>query len=248
MTTTWGLDLSTNPSSTAAVALEWTPRNAVVVDVRQPLDAAAIVDLIAENEDPWAVDVPFGWAEPFAEMITHHHQGPLPNTLMPAPDEWAVWRKQHIALRQTDLFIRDHPATRVRPLPAAFQLLGATAAMWALIESQLAGRGVFIDRSGSSGRICETYPRAALAAWGHRGIGKASLDALQDRFPWVSMAPSLRASFDNDHARDALVCALVARARQIGATLLPDPAQAAAAEREGWIHVSTIDPRRLLPA
>jgi len=72
-----------------------------------------------------------------------------------------------------------------RPLPAAFQMLGATAAMWSLIEADLAERGVAVDRSGMTGTVCETYPRAALNAWGWAKKGKLTLEDLCRLFPFL---------------------------------------------------------------
>ena len=45
--------------------------------------------------------------------------------------------------------------------------------MWALIEADLAERGVAVDRSGMTGTVCQTYPRAALNAWGWAKKGEA---------------------------------------------------------------------------
>ena len=112
-------------------------------------------------------------------------------------------------------------------------MLGATAAMWVLIEAELARRGVAIDRSGVSGRICETYPRAALAAWDHRPIGKTDLATLEQWFPFLSVAPPWRTALVSDHACDALVCALVARAHGLGRTVPPPHGDLDAASREG---------------
>ena len=46
---------------------------------------------------------------------------------------------------------------------------------------------------------------------------------------------------------DAVVCAVVARARDLGLTIPPrDDDELAAARREGWIHVTDTKPARLL--
>lgn len=243
---TWGLDLSTTPANSAAVALRWDGRMASVDAVHEPLDANGIIELITRTGDePWGVDVPFGWPDAFVALMADRHTQSLPQSLLPAKDDWAGWRTRTIAQRRTDAFLTHHEQVRTRPLPAAFQMLGSTAAMWVLVEADLATRGVEIDRSGLSGRVFETYPRAALAAWGHRQQGKTDLAALEAHFQFLRVDARGRAALGNDHACDALVCALVARARELGRTLGPPEGDLAAARREGWIHVSVQPPSGL---
>lgn len=238
---TWGLDLSTSPRKTAAVALDWGAGIARVTNVIRPLTAPAIIDLIADSGDePWAVDVPFGWPDRFVALMADRARGPLAMSKLPPVDTWNDWRTRQIAQRRTDEFLTTQSRIRTRPLPASFQMLGATAAMWVLIEAELAHRGIFIDRSGISGHICETYPRAALAAWGHRQSGKTYLPTLERLFPFLSVSEGWRTALANDDACDALVCALVARAHSLGRTLPPPDEDLDAACREGWIYVSLL--------
>lgn len=161
---TWGLDVSTNKGKTAAVALDWsTPGEARVVEVRRPLHATDIAPLISDNrESRWAVDVPFGWPDLFVALMTDRHERPLPAEAMPPAADWEKWRTRQVAQRRTDRFLTDDPRIKTRPLPASFQLLGATAAMWVLVEAELVSLGVRIDRAGLEGTVCETYPSAAL--------------------------------------------------------------------------------------
>ena len=183
----WGLDVSTSKAKTAAVALDWAiPGEARVIDVRHPLRAADIAPLIAENqESTWAVDVPFGWPDLFVALMADRHQGPLPVEAIPTLENWEQWRTRQVAQRLTDRFLTDDPRIKTRPLPASFQLLGATAAMWTLVEAQLASLGVPIDRAGLDGNVCETYPSAALAAWGF-GKAKQTWSELQSNFPFLT--------------------------------------------------------------
>jgi len=246
MSRTWGLDMSTSARKTAAVALEWSEGVATVVEVVHPLPAARIIQLMTRHADEtWAVDVPFGWPDGFVHLMSERHDGPLPSDLIPSTESWEIWRTREISQRLTDRFLTDDERIRTRPLPASFQLLGATAAMWSLIEAQLVQAGVDVDRSGVTGRVCETYPRAALAAWTHRGAGKVGLDALRDLFPCLEVTTKHQPAMTSDDVRDALVCALIARARDLRMTILPDDQQIAAARREGWIHVSLDSPDSL---
>lgn len=245
---TWGLDMSTSKAKTAAVAITWKPGEARIVDIRNPLHAADIATLIAEHGDcSWAVDVPFGWPDRFVALMASRHEAPLPLDAMPLDADWEVWRTQQIAQRRTDAFLTTDPRIKTRPLPASFQLLGATAAMWVLIEARLVTLGLDIDRAGIKGSVCETYPRAALSGWGFKSKSKADWPALQRLCPFLTVEPGLEKRLDTDDVCDAVACALVARAREKRQTIQPhDDDELAAARREGWIHVSVQDPRELL--
>ena len=236
---TWGLDVSTKKAKTAAVAIQWSTRGlAHVVDVRHPLRAVDIAPLIAEHKaSRWAVDVPFGWPDLFVDLMADRHKRPLPAEAMPAAADWEKWRTRQVAQRRTDRFLTDHPAIKTRPLPASFQMLGATAAMWVLVEAQLVSLGVQIDRAGLEGTVCETYPSAALAAW-RLGRAKQTWSELQENFDFLTVDTHLLPQLASDDVCDAVVCALVARARDLELTLGPPDNDLAASRREGWIHVS----------
>jgi hypothetical protein len=178
--------------------------------------------------------------------MANRQEHPFPSDGLPAPDTWEELRRKTIAQRRTDAFLTTDERVQTCPLPASFPMLGATAAMWVLIEASLAERGVVIDRSGLAGSACETYPRAALAAWGHRETGKADLATLLRLFPFVHVSPDWNDALSNDDACDALVRALVSRARQLGHTVAPPANDVEAAVREGWIHVSVLPPPRAL--
>ena len=242
----WGLDVSTNKAKTAAVAIDWSiPNEARVVDVRHPLPAADIAPLIAKHKtNRWAVDVPFGWPDLFVALMADRHHAPLPAQAMPAAAAWEKWRTREIAQRRTDRFLTDDPRIKTRPLPASFQLLGATAVMWVLVEAQLVSLGVRVDRAGLHGTVCETYPSAALAAWG-LGKAKQTWSELRSNFAFLTADDNLLARFVSDDVCDAVVCALVARARDLELTIGPPDDELAEARREGWIHVSC-EPRQLL--
>lgn len=245
---TWGLDVSTNKAKTAAVALDWsTPGEARVVDVRRPLPADDIAPLISEHrESRWAVDVPFGWPDLFVALMADRHHAPLPAEAMPGAADWGKWRTRQVAQRLTDRFLTDDPRIKTRPLPASFQLLGATAAMWVLVEAQLVSLGVRIDRAGLEGTVCETYPSAALSAWGF-GKAKQTWPDLQSNFAFLTADKRLHDQLFSDDVCDAVVCALVARARDLEQTIGPPDEELAAGRREGWIHVSC-EPSELLAA
>ena len=83
--------------------------------------------------------------------MADRHDGPLPAEAMPAAADWEKWRTRQVAQRRTDRFLTDDPRIKTRPLPASFQLLGATAAMWVLVEAA-AGLPRRQDRPGWSRR------------------------------------------------------------------------------------------------
>lgn len=181
--------------------------------------------------------MPFGWPDGFVALMADRRDRPLPPALVPDERRWETWRTAEVARRSTDQFLYDHPSVATRPLAASFDRLGATAAIWVLVEARLAAEGVAVDRSGVTGRVCETYPRAAQAAWGHRGFSKPGLEELGAMFPFLRLPEQLTGSLATDDVRDAVVCAVVARARTLGLTILPRDEQLEPARREGWIHV-----------
>lgn len=249
MAVTWGLDVSTNKAKTAAVAIDWsTEGTATVINVVHPLMASDVAPLIAEHQESrWAVDVPFGWPDRFVALMASRHDKPLPVEARPPAADWEIWRTRHVAQRVTDVFLTNDERIKTRPLPASFQLLGATAAMWVLIEAQLADLGVHVDRAGIDGAVCETYPSAALSAW-HLGKAKQTWPELRASFPFLNADPHLLDRFASDDVCDAVVCALIARARDLNLTILPPEADLAASRREGWIHVSCEHKNRLVAA
>lgn len=243
---TWGLDVSTNKKKTAAVALDWsTPGVARLSKVVWPLQSEEIADLIREHQpSTWAVDVPFGWPDKFVGLMCRRHNGPLPPSDIPPREDRESWRTREVAQRVTDRFLTDDERIQVRPLPASFQLLGATAAMWTLVEAELAAGGVAIDRAGLDGLVCETYPAAALSAWG-LDRKKQTWPQLRSNFPFLRENGTDTKTLGSDDVCDAVVCALVARARDLQLTIGPSPADLPLARREGWIHVSCDDRCRL---
>ena len=122
--------------------------------------------------------------------------------------------------------------------------------MWSAIEYDLRACGVDVDRSGMTGRICETYPTAALVAWS-LPKKKPTMALIERAFPFLTIGEHWRKLVSTDDACDALVCAMTARARVLGLTVEPkgrteEPKEHYQARREGWIHITEQDPRALL--
>ena len=114
-----------------------------------------------------------------------------------------------------------------------------------------------MDRIDGSTHVFETYPAAALASWGIERKGSkakskaartkaevariAILNAMERAgHPWLNLelTPWARQELvASDHALDAFISTLVARAAALKHTTLQRPEQCDHAEREGWIHV-----------
>ena len=115
--------------------------------------------------------------------------------------------------------------------------------------------GQSVDRAGR-GVVCEVYPAAALRCWGITPAGAKKrpevlsglVDAIREAMPALVFADGAEdACRSSDHAFDALVCALVARAAMLGTTQLPETdEQRDRARTEGWIMLPTKSPAELL--
>ncbi len=235
---TVGIDLAAEPAGTALVHVVWQPGGAAVVDrVHLRADDAAIVGAVAEA-DRAAMDCPFGWPEPFVEFVNEHRSG---HVSVPMGDAGLVWRRR-LSRRETDL--RCEQATGVHPLSVSADRIAAVAMRGAGVLSQLADQGRDVKRDGS-GLVIETYPAAALRSWGlpyksYKGLGKrealrASVEALVTAAPTLDLGVVQEVIRDSDDVFDALICALIARARVLGLVSLPPVGSETRARREGWM-------------
>lgn len=236
---TLGVDLSTDPRSTGACLLGWTPGGVEILRLapEQPggeLGLEEIVSMIG-RADGAGIDAPFGWPEQFVRAVSGWE----------SMEPWTAIGREPLRYRATDLEVRGKPRL---PLSVSTERLGATAMYCASILSRLKD----VDRSGASGEVAEVYPAAALHKWGLTGSGyKAGAeDARELRIAILSgLMKGLGGALDPGKERemrlagehdmlDALVAALVARAVQLGKTARPATAERRRlAAIEGWIHV-----------
>lgn len=243
---TVGVDLAAAARGTALARVQWQPGGAVVLDVTVGVEDDEIVAALRSPVAKVGIDCPLGWPKAFVELVVAHTEDTLPADVAGVPG----WRVPLVA-RATDRHVREHLG--MIPLSVSADLIGHTALRCAALLAQARVRGVDVARDGS-GVVAEVYPAAALKVWGlpHRGYKGASrmqergrlVDALLELAPWLDLGehePLVRRS---DHALDAVVCALVARAVALGFT---DPPTTRLAMREGWIHVPTVPPAALLP-
>lgn len=103
-----------------------------------------------------------------------------------------------------------------------------------------------------TGRVAETYPAGAIRRWlpedrRYKGKDNAELRASMLRRIEATVPMSFTEDTDrtrcvySDHAFDALLCALVARAVLVEQTAVPPTADRTLAQREGWIAVPVCD-------
>jgi hypothetical protein len=251
---TAGVDLAAQDKNTAACVVEWGSRGPRVELPRAGLDDDTLLDLICDS-DRAGIDAPFGWPQAFADAVAAHQaRDRWPGStaeLRELAEQRASFRRR-LSYRVTDLAIIDDPELSVRPLSVSTDRIGVTTFRCALLLDRLGHeRRVNVDRSGRTGRVAEVYPAAALNAWGlpFKGYkGRAGREVRAELVTAVGRRlgrgfgnDARKMCVDIDHALDALVSALVARAVAVGATSQPDRRQSGAAKSEGWIHVPTDD-------
>lgn len=239
---TAGIDMAAQPAKTAACVIEWGSDRAWVTQVTVGLDDGAIAAFADDRFACVGVDCPFGWPVDFVDAVVAHRSGaPWPGRGRDQSDDRRLLR-----FRRTD----EHVIATIgmNPLSASSSLLGVTTMRWAAVMDAIAGGGRAVDRSGG-GRFAEVYPAAALKCWGlpHGGYKGARnraaalaqvMDAVLAEVPWLSFADDLeRMCRTVDHAFDALIAALVARAVACRRTDGPPPEVMEEARSEGWIHL-----------
>jgi predicted nuclease with RNAse H fold len=246
---TIGVDLAAQPANTALAVLDWGPTGATVTELVVGCTDEDIL-LATAQATKVGIDCPFGWPLPFHRMLTEHHAGHvvLPDGIAPA-----AWRRD-LAMRTTDLLTwREHGN---RPLSVAADLIAYPAMRCAALLGRLAAAGHDVRRDGS-GQVVETYPAASLKQWvfphrGYKGVRGTPtrhdlVTELTRRADWLDLAAHRELCLAADHAFDAVVASLTARACALGLTAWPGPDQAHAAAVEGWIHVPTVALAQLSP-
>ncbi|MEU9731373.1 DUF429 domain-containing protein [Streptomyces sp. NPDC048002] len=232
---TVGIDLSADRSKTAMSVVEWTDGAATVGPPALKCTDDELLDALAalRTGDRAGVDTPFGWPVEFVRAVGAHLAGnPWPGR----GQDSERYRKDHLRYRLTDRIVADAIRPLQAPLPAPFDRIGAMVARWAHLEDELGRRGVRVDRTGG-GRIAEVYPKASRHRWGLLGTPR-NMDTLLATVPWLHCDPPTARAYDaSEHAFDALMCALTARAVARGLTAHPGATELDAARAEGWIHL-----------
>jgi hypothetical protein len=193
------------------------------------------------------IDDPFGWPVPFLDALAAHREGPG----WPTPIDQPLTDYRY---RETDKVVQARTPTGRWPLSVSSDRIAVPAMRCAAILADIAGKrgGPAVARDGS-GLCCEVYPDPALRAWtdeGEASLGGASYkraensasrirlrDALLEQLPIIDPGHRLDLVEAEDDYLDAFLCALVARAAELGLTHAPEPAQRERAQVEGWIHL-----------
>ncbi len=260
-TLTMGVDLASQPEKTAVCILRWGAGPPVLVALcrGRAEDGTALhtkwlsttgYGIRGDYGAPITkigIDAPFGWPEPFLDAVAAYRTGPSwPTGLDNALDL--------CRLRETDRAV--HRRAGKWPLSVSSDKIAVPAMRCATLLTDIAAHAGpdAVSRDGTN-LCCEVYPDPALRRWtdhapeglAHRESYKGS--AASDKR--VALLAALRAQLpfeDGDHLLDrvaleddyldALICALVARAAELGLTYPPEAGtERERAQLEGWIHL-----------
>lgn len=240
---TLGIDLSSQPMKTAACLIDWDSGATKKIEILARVDDEQILRLV-DQCDKIGIDAPFGWPLSFVEFL---NRSSLRST------EWTPHYRDSLCFRITDLRVQEYVG--IRPLAVAADKIGILADKIGILAMRCAGlldRMNVLDRSGS-GEVVEVYPAAALKVWDlpYKGykpknqadvIAKAKLSSMFDNLcadhAWLGASKNdIRQCSHDDHAFDALIASLVARAAHRDLIIRPGEEEAEPAMREGWIAI-----------
>jgi hypothetical protein len=261
-TVTMGIDLAAQARDTGVCLLAWAhaaPPELLMLGRGESAEGAAFDDeWLADTatgrrpEHPGEVtkvgiDDPFGWPVPFIDALASHRDGPV----WPASEEGSTAAFRH---RETDRATQARNPSGRWPLSVSSDRIAVPAMRCAAILAEVARRRgrPAVAREGS-GLCCEVYPDPALRIWtegSDASLGKASYKRAENSGARVALLAAIRTKLPiadprgrlamverEDDYLDALLCALVARAVEVGLTHAPTPAQEELARIEGWIHL-----------
>lgn len=238
---TLGVDLAAATRKTAAAVIDWTSGGARLIQLSLNVTDGEIVDLFGTS-DMTGIDCPVGWPDAFLPFIAGH----LNFDAHPVLDHDGIEGRRLLAYRDTDRFVTGK--TGLIPLSVSADRLAHPAMRCAVIQAKIARDHGRQARDGS-GRLAEVYPAASLKLWGihargykGRGIPEAErlgliLDGLTAAAPWLDLDGRWNDLAASDDMFDAVIASLTARAVSLRQTLFPTEDHAAAALREGWIHL-----------
>jgi predicted nuclease with RNAse H fold len=232
---TLGVDLASAITNTAACVLEWDdgpPRLGLLVG-RNVSDDDIVA--MAREVETTAIDAPFGWPQPFAKAIAAYRGG----------RPWPRRRPEGLWLRQTDEHAMAVAGGRP-PLSVSSDRIARPAERAARLLTLLGVGGRAAGRDGSDD-VIEVYPAGALRCWGiatagyKRPDGVAArtqiVEAITSDLDFVLIDEERNALVATDHAVDALVASLVARAFALGRVHRPADGELTLARVEGWLYL-----------
>ena len=237
---TAGVDLAAEAAGTAIAMMTWDRSCARVTSVTVGAQDAHVRSA-TRVANKVGVDCPFGWPSTFVGLVSDHQRAQL----QAPPSSGREWRRS-LTMRATDEHV--HRVTGLTPLSVSADRIAHATLRWAAIAASVAAAGLDASRDGS-GLLAEVYPAAALRLWGlpHRGYkGSANravrgelVDRLAAGAPWLHLGEFEELCRTSDHALDAVLCALLARAVACGRTQ-PAGRHQPEAIQEGWIHLPTV--------
>lgn len=245
---TVGVDLATDDAKTALAVIDWDRDAARLVDLQRPCDDEAVIAAL-EGCTKAGIDCPLGWPDQFVNFLLQHRDGEVahPEALI------GIEGRRGLVYRRTDVVVRQRGGPR--PLSVAADRIALTAVRAATIQARLKRAGKAVDRTGA-GLAVEVYPAASLHAWeldysGYkepRNRPRLSdlVSAILDSANWLRLGTFEAECRRSDHAFDAVIAALTARAAACGQVTQPAPEDEAYARNEGWIAVPTCSLAALL--
>lgn len=234
---TLGIDLAASPKKTGVAWVEWSGGKARVSKLLVGAADGELVEAMA-TADKTGIDCPLGWPREFVDFIVEHQDDHVDVD----PGLAADWRRR-LSYRTTDLYVR-RAVPGIQGLSVSADRIGVTTMRCAALLSQLAARGLAVERTGS-GPITEVYPSASLVRWGfdhkrYKGT-KAQprrsqlVDELLSAASWLELGEYEEDCRASDDALDAVLASMTARAAALG-LVEPVPAGSqVAAATEGWI-------------
>jgi predicted nuclease with RNAse H fold len=230
-----GVDLATAVTNTAACVLDWdggSPR--LVSLLPSNVDDARICELAADA-DVTGIDAPFGWPIPFSDALTGYSSG--------AP--WPRTRPDGLWFRRTDERALAVAGGRP-PLSVSSDRIARPAERAARLLTLLGSADRAAARDGSDD-VIEVYPAGALRCWSVPADGYKRPTGIAARERIVAaVVAALGVEFDpdqhlaltgTDHATDALIASLVARAFAKGCVVRPEGPDQPIALIEGWLYL-----------
>jgi predicted nuclease with RNAse H fold len=239
---TLGIDLSSQDANTAICVLRWAAGGCTIERQQTNVGNDEIVALMRDATAS-GIDAPFGWPVRFVAALTgwsseNHWTEP-----------WDQPTQRQLRLRATDHWIHDQIFKW--PMSVSADSIAMCAMRAAALLSRAVQPGNAIDRV--DGPHFEVYPGAALIHWGLAEVAagyksepeprRALVDQLERQCTWLTIDASHRRQLaKSDHATDAFICSLIARAAAEGTTVdPPSDLDRDVLAREGWIRLPERD-------
>ena len=242
-----GIDVASQDARTAICSIRWEDGRAENEPLGSPGASDSEIRHCIDSADRVGVDIPLGWPSDFVEAVVRHHRGEA----WPADDSAAAMTS--LRLRETDRWLTlrarrpGEPRARCHPMSVSSNLIAIPAMRMARVLGP-------VDRSGM-GTVIEVYPAAALFVWGlpfrrykgvqpdRRAVRHELVQRLRALTPWLraARAEDWERIKENDHELDALVAALVAKAKDAGLCDESYDATSHNARMEGWIALPLTD-------